>query len=100
VVVTPGRPARTDVRAHGPAARFAARADELLDPAQYAASWKATGHLPAMPSPAEWEAAGKKMGLGDIQQRLWETVEVQAIHIETLREQIVALEARLTAAGL
>jgi len=100
VVVTPGRPARTDVRTHGPAARFAARADELLDPAQYAASWKATGHLPAMPSPAEWEAADKKMSLGDIQQRLWETVEVQAIHIEKLREQIVALEARLTAAGL
>jgi hypothetical protein len=100
VVVTPGRPARTDVRTHGPAARFAARATEMLDPAQYAASWKATGHLPAMPSPAEWEAADKKMSLGDIQQRLWETVEVQAIHIETLREQIVALEARLTAAGL
>jgi hypothetical protein len=94
VVVTPGRPARTDVRTHGPAARFAARADELLDPAQYAASWKATGHLPAMPSPAEWEAADKKMSLGDIQQRLWETVEVQAIHIDKLLARIEALEAK------
>jgi hypothetical protein len=53
-----------------------------------------------MPSPAEWEAAGKKMGLGDIQQRLWETVEVQAIHIDKLLARIEGLETRLTAAGL
>lgn len=84
-----------EVRKHAPAAKFAPRAAELLDPAQYAASWKATGHLPAMPSPAEWEAAGKKMAVGDITQRLWETVEIQAIHIEKLREQVAALTARV-----
>lgn len=94
VVTAPAQPARTEVRTHGPAARFAPRAVELLDPKAYGASWKATGHLPAMPSPAEWEASGKKMSLGDILQRAWETIEVQAIHIETLRERIEALEAR------
>lgn len=94
VVTAPAQPARTEVRTHGPAAVFAARAAELLDPKAYGAAWKATGHLPAMPSPAEWAAAGKKMAVGDILQRLWETVECQAIHIETLRERIEALEAR------
>lgn len=58
-----------------------------------------TGHLPAMPSPAEWEASGKRMALGDIQQRLWETVEVQAVHIDKLLARIETLEARVTALG-
>jgi hypothetical protein len=100
VVTAPAQPAGVETRTHAPAARFAARAAELLDPKLYGDSWKATGHLPAMPSPAEWEAAGKKMGLGDIQQRLWETVEVQAIHIDKLLARIEGLETRLTAAGL
>ena len=94
VVTDPAKPARTEARTHGPAARFAARAAELLDPKAYGASWKATGHLPSMPSPVEWVAADKKMSTGDILQRLWETVECQAIHIEKLRERIEALEAR------
>lgn len=93
VVTKPAQPARTEVRTHGPARRFAARAAQMLDPAQYAAAWKAAGHLPAMPSPAEWEAAGKKMSIGDMVQRLWETVEVQAVHIEKLRARIEALES-------
>lgn len=96
VLIAPAQPARTEIRTHGPAARFAPRATELLDPASYAASWKATGHLPAMPSPAEWIAAGKKMSLGDLQQRLWETVELQAIHIDKLLARIEVLEAKIT----
>ena len=80
--------AGSKVRKHEAAKRFAARADELLDPKQYSASWKATGHLPAMPSPDEWEAAGKRMPIGDLFQRLWETVEVQAVHIERLRAEL------------
>lgn len=91
IVIAPAQPARIETRSHVPAAKFAARAAELLDPALYAAKWKADGHLPAMPSPAEWDASGKKMGMGDILQRLWETTEVQAIHIEKLRAAIVAL---------
>jgi hypothetical protein len=84
----------TEVTTHEPAARFAPRAADMLDPKRYGELWRATGHLAAMPSPAEWEAAGKKMGVGDIVQRLWETVEVQAIHIDKLLARIEALEAK------
>lgn len=80
-----------EVRTHEPAARFAARAAVLLDPATYALEWKTKRHLPSMPSPAEWEAAGQKMSTGDLIQRLWETVELQAVHIEKLRARIEAL---------
>lgn len=80
-----------EVRTHEPAARFAARAAMMLDPASYAAEWKTKRHLPSMPSPAEWEAAGQKMSTGDLIQRLWETVEVQAVHIDKLRQRIEAL---------
>lgn len=91
IVKRPAQPAKIEVQTHAPATRFAERAAELLDPAQYATAWKATGHLPAMPSPAEWEAAGRKMALGDVMQRLWETVECQAIHIDKLLQRIEAL---------
>ena len=84
---------------HEAAARFAPRAADMLDPKRYGELWRATGHLAAMPSPAEWEASGKKMAVGDIVQRLWETVEVQAIHIDKLLARIEALEARVTALG-
>jgi hypothetical protein len=83
-----------EVTTHEAAARFAPRAADMLDPKRYGELWRATGHLAAMPSPAEWEAAGKKMAVGDIVQRLWETVEVQAIHIDKLLARIEALEAK------
>lgn len=95
VVTAPAQAARTEVRTHAPAAKFAPRAAELLDPKAYGAAWKATGHLPAMPSPAEWVAADKKMAVGDILQRLWECTEIQAIHIDKLLARIEALEAQL-----
>lgn len=91
VVTRPAQPAKVEVRTHEPAARFAARAGVLLDARQYADFWRTNRHLPAMPSPAEWEAAGQKMATGDLIQRLWETVECQAVHIEELRTRIVAL---------
>lgn len=78
-------------RTHEPARRFAARAAMLLDAKQYGAFWKTNRHLPALPSPAEWEAAGQKMSTGDLIQRLWETVECQAVHIEDLRKRVEAL---------
>lgn len=81
-----------EIRTHERAKEFAKRAATLLDPKQYGASWKTTGHLPSMPSPADWDAVGKKMSVGDIVQRLWETVEVQAIHIDKLLARIEALE--------
>jgi hypothetical protein len=45
-----------------------------------------------MPSPDEWVAAGHKLATGDLIQRLWETVEVQAAHIDQLLARIEALE--------
>lgn len=84
----------TEVTTHEAAARFAPRAADMLDPKRYGELWRATGHLAAMPSPAEWEASGKKMPVGGIVQRLWETVEVQAIHIDKLLARIEALEAK------
>lgn len=89
----------TEIRTHEPARRFAERAAMMLDPALYAAEWKVKRHLPSMPSPVEWEAAGKKMATGDLIQRLWETVEVQAVHIDRLLGRIEALEGRVTALG-
>lgn len=73
------------------AVRFDAR---YLDPDEFAAFWREHRHMPAMPSRAEWEANGKS-SLGDLVQRLWETVEVQAVHIEVLNARLKALEARL-----
>jgi hypothetical protein len=99
VEVAPAAPETVEPRVHEPARRFAERAAMMLDPKQYGGFWKTQGHLPSMPSPAEWEASGKKMSLGDIQQRLWETVEVQAIHIDKLLEEIEALKTRVTAMG-
>jgi hypothetical protein len=78
-------------RIHEPARKFFARADELLDPKKYTKAWKKDGHLPTMPSPDEWEASGKKMTLGELVQKLWETVEVQAVHIGKLEDRLSSL---------
>ena len=40
----------------------------------------------------QWKEEGKK-GTGDLIQRLWETVEVQAVHIKKLNLRLKALEA-------
>lgn len=84
-------PEVNETRIHGPARKFFARADELLDPKKYTKAWKKDGHLPTMPSPAEWEASGKKMTLGELVQKLWETVEVQAVHIGKLEDRLSSL---------
>jgi hypothetical protein len=69
---------------HEPARRFAANADEL-DPDVYESKWRAAEHLPNMPSREQW-AAGS-ISTGDLAQRLWEVVEVQAVHIAKLNAQ-------------
>ena len=84
-------PEINETRVHEPARKFFARADELLDPKKYAKAWKKDGHLPTMPSPTEWEESGKKMTLGALVQKLWETVEVQAVHISKLEARISSL---------
>jgi hypothetical protein len=92
VEVSPAAPETVEPRVHEPARRFAARAAMMLDPKQYGDFWKTQGHLPSMPSPDEWAAAGHKLATGDLIQRLWETVEVQAAHIDQLLARIEALE--------
>ena len=92
VEVASAVPETVESRVHEPARRFAARAAMMLDPRQYGDFWKTQGHLPSMPSPDEWEAAGHKLATGDLIQRLWETVEVQAAHIDQLLARIEALE--------
>lgn len=58
----------------------------------FAVQWKTNHHLPSMPSREEFEADG--MSIGKLAQRLWETVELQAIHIESLNERIKKLEGK------
>ena len=87
-------------RQHTPARRFAERAAELLDPKQYVEAWKANGHLPSMPSPQEWVAAGSSISVGEMVQRLNETADLAAIHIDKLLARIEALEAALAASKL
>jgi hypothetical protein len=76
---------------HRQARDFADRLDQL-DPSAYAAEWKARGELPAFPTRQEWIEGGG-LPLGSMVQRLWETVEVQAVHIDNLNQRIMALEA-------
>lgn len=84
-------PARTEERIHGPARRFANNLAEL-DPSNYAQKWKSSGHLPALPSKAEWAQAKGKISMGTLIQRLMETAEVQAVHIDKLEARLRALE--------
>lgn len=60
-----------------------------LDPEAYATELKDRRALPAMPSRSEWKG---NMALGDLVQRLWETVECQSVHIATLTERLTKLE--------
>lgn len=70
---------------------FAARG-WLLDIERFSSEWKASRHLPSMPSRDEWEANGSQ-SVGALIQKLWETVEVQAVHISALNDRLKAVEA-------
>ncbi len=77
-----------EIRTHEPARRFSARLDDL-DPKAYGQKWRASRRLPAFD-----DKAGEKLSVGEYAQRLLETCEVQAIHIDKLLERIEALEAK------
>lgn len=82
---------------HDAAHRFWAARD-LLSLDAYAQYWRANGHLPGMPSRAEWaDHARDKKPIGDMVSRLWQTVEMQAVHIAELDERLARLEARCDA---
>jgi len=73
---------------HAPARKFATRVG-VLDVDKYIAEWKETGVLPGMPSPEAWAEAGG-MAVGDMVQRLWETVELFAVHIDQINTRAKA----------
>lgn len=80
---------------HRPARRFAARAAELLDTPRYLEIFRTERRVPSMPSPAEWDAADKKMPVGDIAQRQWEALDLLHVHLAKIHERLQQLEGML-----
>lgn len=82
-----------EAAAHGPARAFASRPDlaDLFDPDKFYAKMIAEEHLPSMPSKVEW--AENPLSIGSISQRLWETAELQAVHIKRLSDRLAIVEA-------
>jgi hypothetical protein len=78
---------------HVPAEGFATVAADRLDLDKYTDWIRTNRRLPAFPGPQVWVDDLKgKIGHGDLMQRLWETVELQAVHIATLHERLKVLE--------
>ena len=77
---------------HDRARSFVVERKQYLDIDRCAEFWKTNGHLPSLPSPTEWVSRGKKLSTGEIIQRLWETVEIQSVHIEALNERLKMIE--------
>lgn len=65
---------------------------EILQIDAFSNYWKKTKSLPTMPSRKEFEK--NKMSVGQLAQKLWETVEIQAIHINELNQRIKNLESK------
>jgi hypothetical protein len=86
----PDRP--VEARTHEPARRFSSRLDDL-DPKTFGQKWAAARRLPAFE-----HKAGEQLSVGDYAQRLLETCEVQAVHIDKLLARIEALEAAVNGA--
>lgn len=57
----------------------------------FSSMWRQNRHLPSMPSRDEFNE--KRLSIGSLAQRLWETVELQAIHIAQLNDRLKTLEA-------
>lgn len=81
-------------RQHERARSFSTVATDRLDTEKFVEFLKAFRHLPALPSPAEWASRGQSQPVGDIVQRLWETVEVLAVHIAKMHDRLSSLETR------
>lgn len=89
-------PAYTEVRQHLPARGFAQVADARLNIDQFRQFLTEHRRLPAFPGPDRWaDMFNGKMSTGDVLQRLWETIEVLAVHSCKARERELALEARI-----
>ena len=83
-------PERIEVRRHEPLRDFLTNRADTIDPRAYAARWKATGVLPGFPTPQEWADNGP-LSTGQLLQKLWEHIELQAVHIDQLATEIDAL---------
>lgn len=83
-------------RQHDPVRKFAARLGSEYDPLdmdKYAAHWREKRHLTSLPNEAKFEPHST----GEWVQRLVETVEIQAVHIDTLNRRTKQQAADLTA---
>jgi hypothetical protein len=81
---------------HVGARRFAARIGGAHDPLTldgYAAHWREKRHLSSMPNEAGFDPTDDKLSAGEWIQRLVETVEIQAVLIETLNRRLKQVEA-------
>ena len=88
----------TEQRQHAPARGFAAVAANRLDIDKFSQFVWDNERLPAFPAPDRWaDMYAGKMSTGDLIQRLWETVEVMAIHSIEARKRELALIARVEA---
>jgi hypothetical protein len=74
-------------------ARALAFDPSLLDIDTFTAACVERRALPAMLRRSEWTEE-TRFSLGELTQRLWETVEIQAVHIARLNERLKALEEK------
>ena len=78
---------------HDPMRKFKSRlggTEDPLDIDKYAQHWMTKRHLTSMPNESSFNHGD--MATGEWIQRLIETVEIQAVHIESLNQRIKALE--------
>jgi hypothetical protein len=76
---------------HTKVREFSERAGVSLDIDKFGEFWKMYKHLPALPSFEEWTTIGR-LSSGEVIQRLWETCEVLAIHVDNLNERLKVFE--------
>lgn len=82
-----------DGKAHLPARRFNDKHKINLDVDAFCKYIEDTKTLPAFTDIEEKNDSSDLPSVGDMIQRLWETVEVQAVHIKKLNDRIKKLEA-------
>ncbi len=82
------------IRIHDPLRKFMARLggpEDPMDIDKYWAHFMAKGHLTSLQNKAHYDPL-KPMSVGECTQRLIETVEIQAVHIENLNQRLKLLE--------
>jgi len=88
----------TETRRHEPARGFAKVAADRLDIDKFAQFVWENERLPAFPAPDRWrDMYAGNLSAGDLIQRLWETVEVMAVHSIEARKRELAMVARIEA---